>query len=61
MRAKFDAARTNLLWGKMLAERGAPGDIEKARELLTDAHAVVAAHGYATVERRATQALEGLE
>jgi hypothetical protein len=46
MRAKFDAARTN---------------IERARELLTDAHAVAAAHGYANVERRATQALEGLE
>src|SRR5438132_2440636 len=26
MGAKFFAARTNLLWGEMLAERGAPGD-----------------------------------
>ena len=36
--AKFFAARTNLSWGRMLAERDAPGDTEKARDLLTKAH-----------------------
>ncbi|MDP9334860.1 MAG: AAA family ATPase, partial [Actinomycetota bacterium] len=60
MGAKFDAARANLLWGNMLAERNAPGDIEKARELLTKAHTAATTHGYANVERRAAQALQDL-
>lgn len=55
---KFFASRTNLWWGKMLAERHAPGDTEKARDLLTKAHTVAAANGYANVERRAAEALE---
>ena len=58
--AKFFGARTNLSWGKMLAERNAPGDTEKAREFLTNAHTVAAANGYANVERRAAQALQDL-
>ena len=52
--AKFFAARTDLLWGRMLAERRAPGDTEKARELLTKAQSAAAAHGYGNVERRAS-------
>jgi class 3 adenylate cyclase/tetratricopeptide (TPR) repeat protein len=59
--AKFFAARTNLSWGKMLAERHAPGDTEKARDLLTKAHTAAAAHGYANVERRAASALKDLD
>jgi class 3 adenylate cyclase/tetratricopeptide (TPR) repeat protein len=59
--AKFFAARTGLLWGKMLAERRAPGDTEKARELLTTAHTVAAAHGYGNVQRRAAAALQLLD
>ena len=59
--AKFFAARTNLSWGKMLAERDAPGDAERARDLLTKAHAAAAAHGYASVERRAAEALQHLD
>jgi len=58
--AKFFAARANLSWGKMLLERGAPGDAEKARELLTQTRAVAEAHGYASVERRAAEALQQL-
>ena len=58
--AKFFAARTNLLWGKMLAERNAPADAEKARELLAEAHTSAAAHGYANVKRRAAAALQQL-
>ena len=58
--AKFFAARTNLSWGKMLAERNAPGDTERARDLLTKAHTAAAAHGYANVERRAAEALQHL-
>jgi hypothetical protein len=36
------------------------GDTGKARDLLTRAHATAAAHRYATVERRAAAALQGL-
>jgi hypothetical protein len=56
--AKFFAARTDLLWGKMLAERQAAGDIEASRDLLIKAHAVAAANGYRNIERRAATALQ---
>ena len=46
MGAKFFTARTHLLWGRMLAERSAPGDTEKARELLTRSQNAASAHGY---------------
>jgi hypothetical protein len=55
--AKYFSARTNLLWGVMLADRRGPGDIRKARDLLTKAHTSAAANGYGTVERRAATAL----
>ncbi len=55
--AKFFAARTDLWWGRMLADRDDQGDAEKARDLLTEARRTAAAHGYANVERRAAQAL----
>jgi hypothetical protein len=58
--AKFFGARTNLWWGRMLAERGAPDDVEKARDLLSKAHATAADDGYASVERRAAEALQHL-
>lgn len=57
-KAEFFAARTNLLWGAMLAERGAMGDTEKARNLLTKAHTAAVTNGYGTVERRAEAALQ---
>jgi ATP/maltotriose-dependent transcriptional regulator MalT len=60
MGAKYFAAATDLRWGRMFAERGAPGDTEKARHLLTKAHAAAKAHGYGAVERRAAAVLEGL-
>lgn len=44
----------------MLLERNAPGDAEKARELLTRAQTDAAAHAYRYVERRATEALQGI-
>jgi class 3 adenylate cyclase len=59
--ARFFAARTDLLWGGMLAERGGPGDIQKARGLLTKAHSSAATNGYGTVERRAATALQLLD
>jgi hypothetical protein len=45
----------------MLAERGAPGDAEKARDLLMRAHTTAADNGYANVERRAAAALQHLD
>jgi hypothetical protein len=59
--AKFFAARTDLSWGRMLAERRVLGDTEKARQLLTKARSVAAANGYKAVERRAGAALLGLD
>jgi len=55
--AKYFAARTNLWWGIMLADRRGPGDVQKARDLLTRAHSSAVSNGYATVEQRATTAL----
>jgi hypothetical protein len=59
--AKYFAARTNLLWGMMLADRQGLGDVQKARELLTKAHSSAAANGYGTVDRRAATALHLLD
>ena len=61
MGARFFAARTDLSWGMMLAERRAPGDANKARDLLTRTHSAAVANGYGTVERRAGDALQGLD
>jgi hypothetical protein len=58
---KSYAARNDLWWGGMLAERRSPGDAERARELLTKAHLVAAANGYGNVERRALTALRLLD
>jgi hypothetical protein len=58
MNAKFFAAWTDLSWGRMLAERQAPGNTERARDLLIKAHAVAAANGYGNIERRAATALQ---
>jgi tetratricopeptide (TPR) repeat protein len=58
--AKFFAARTNLLWGVMLAQRRLDADRDRARELLDVARELAAANHYANVERRAVAALEGL-
>jgi hypothetical protein len=59
--AKFLAAEIDLEWGRMLAERRAPGDTEKGRDLLTKARAAATAHGYAYVERRAADELKKVE
>jgi class 3 adenylate cyclase len=61
MGAKFFTAQTELLWGRMLAERRAPGDIEKSRDLLTKARTIAATNGYASTERRAAAALQPLD
>ena len=57
MGARFFAARTDLLWARMLLQRDAPDDVEKARALLTSAHEVAAGQSYGVVERRAAASL----
>ena len=59
--AKFFAAQTDLLWGRMHAERDASGDVERARDLLTAARTIATDHGYGNVERRAVAALQDLD
>lgn len=58
---KFFATENDLAWGRMLLERNAPGDAEKARDLLVKTQASAAACGYAHVERRATEALQPVD
>ncbi len=60
MGAKFFEARTTLLWGRMLAERRGPGDVERARSLLTEASETGVVNGYGNVVRRAATALQRL-
>jgi hypothetical protein len=60
MRAKFFAARTDLLWARMLVERGGPGDADRARSLLINARDVAATQSYGVVQRRAVAALNQL-
>jgi hypothetical protein len=57
----FFAVQSDLLWGRMLAERRAPGDTDRARELLTKTRTIAAANGYGAVERRAAGALQDLD
>lgn len=59
--AKFFAANTNLAWGKMLIERNAPGDVERARHLINAAHTAAVTHGYADIAHGAAAASDQLE
>ncbi len=59
MGAVFFAARTKLLWGRMLTLRGLPGDVDRGRRLLTEALEVARSRSYGGVERRAAAALSG--
>ncbi len=58
--SSFFSAQNDLAWGEMLTERSAPGDLDRARDLLRRAHTNAAANGYAYIERRATEALQRL-
>ena len=60
MGARFFGARTDLLWGRMLAERDGPGDRERGRRLLEQARSAAEAGGYEAVRRRAEAALTSL-
>jgi tetratricopeptide (TPR) repeat protein len=61
MRAQFSAARTDLLWGRMLLESNAQGDAKRGRGLLMRARATGEANGYGNVERIAEEALCSLD
>ena len=58
---EFAAAVNHLQWGRMLSARGGPGDVERARDLLAQAHDTAVSRGYASVARRATAALSDLD
>ncbi len=60
LHARFHAAMNDRWWGEMLAERNAPGDLDRARDLLHRAQTSAAANGYVYIERRATEALQRL-
>jgi class 3 adenylate cyclase len=54
---EFAAAVTHLQWGGMLSARRGPGDLERARDLLTRAHDTAVSRGYGSIARRAAAAL----
>jgi hypothetical protein len=54
---EFAGAVTFLQWGRMLSARGGPGDVERARDLLTQAHEAAVSRGYASIARRAAVVL----
>ena len=58
--ARFFGARTDLLWGRMLAERDGPDDRERGRRLLEKARSVAEAGGYEVVRRHAEAAISSL-
>jgi DNA-binding SARP family transcriptional activator len=58
LRAPFHLARARLAWGRLLLQRRAPGDLERAETLLAEALAAAKAHGCGGLERQAAQALE---
>jgi hypothetical protein len=58
---EFSAAATHLRWGRMLRDRGGPGDLERARDLLAEAHDAAASRGYVSIARRATAELSNLD
>jgi hypothetical protein len=51
--AKFFGARTELLWGQLLAQRSDPDDRGRAQGLLGAALTSAQQHGYVGIERRA--------
>jgi hypothetical protein len=60
MGATFFAARTDLWWGNVLAKRNRPGDVSAASARLAKAQRASRTHGYADVDRRATDALDAM-
>jgi class 3 adenylate cyclase/tetratricopeptide (TPR) repeat protein len=58
--AAYFGARTDLWRGRTFAARGGPGRLERARDLLSRAQSAAVAHGYGSVERRASAALQAL-
>ncbi|MGP8058475.1 MAG: ATP-binding protein [Acidimicrobiales bacterium] len=48
---RFAEAKTALLWGRMLATRGAPGDLDRARELLEKSESLSSSYRYRRIQR----------
>jgi hypothetical protein len=57
---QFFAARTQLDWGRMLALRGRPGDLDGAGAHLEQALGVALSLGYSGIERKANTELLNL-
>ena len=58
---EFGAAVNHLQWGRMLSARAGPGDLERARDLLAQAHDAAVSRGYASVAQRTAAALSDLD
>jgi tetratricopeptide (TPR) repeat protein len=56
----FAEAHTNMLWGRMLRQRGHPGDADRSRTLLEQARTNAAGQDYARIERQAAEELSKL-
>lgn len=59
--AAYFTAETDLAWGRMLVAKGAPADVERARDRLAAAQSVAAEHGYRDIERDSTEFLARIE
>jgi tetratricopeptide (TPR) repeat protein len=57
---KYFATLTQLEWGRMLAARGGPDDLDRACTLLEQSASAAATHGYTIVRRQAAVALSKL-
>jgi class 3 adenylate cyclase/tetratricopeptide (TPR) repeat protein len=57
---KYDTAYAQFGLGCVLAARGRPGDIDRARAILKEARDSAVAHGYGAIERRADAELSNL-
>jgi tetratricopeptide (TPR) repeat protein len=57
---KYDTAYAQFGLGRVLAARGRPGDIDRARAILQEARDSAVAHGYGAIERRADAELSNL-
>ncbi|HXW35519.1 MAG TPA: AAA family ATPase, partial [Acidimicrobiales bacterium] len=58
---RYVAARTQLAFGKMLVNRRSPGDLDRARVFLENAHAASVSNAYYGVERSSDEAIANLD
>jgi DNA-binding SARP family transcriptional activator len=53
-------ARTRLSWGRLLFDSGEPGDLDRATQLVEQAHVAAAGAGMASIERRCRELVAAL-